>query len=506
MTKPNLIALLGSSAICVGLTGAANAEVSALEVWDNWKSYSESYGQKITVGSETASGDTLTLRDVNLSMDFPEGQMSGTLEMIEFRERSDGTVAITMSQDYPLSLSIKPAEGDEVDLGMIIRQSGMSMVASGGDGTISYAYLASEFGVSFDRFYVAGEDIGADIGLTMTDIDGNYSITDGDPRQVTSAMDAGSVNMQFAMQDPDSGANITMSGGSVDISSSSTAQIPAVLDLENPTWVFDGSFSGSGEVQSGKADYTMAVEDGAESFNIAFGSDSSSLGFGMEDGTMSYGGTNKGAQYTISGAQIPLPQVTLGIAESAFNLVMPMKKSDEPREFGFLTKIIGLSVSDDIWGMFDPAQILPRDPATLIVDVAGQMNWLINLADPEEAAAFEASGGTPAELHGVTLNEIKLSIAGAEMNGTGDFTFDNTDLVTFDGMPAPTGAVNLNIIGANGLMDKLVEMGLLPDEQAMGARMMLGLFARPADGPDTLTSTIEVQSNGSVFANGQQLK
>ena len=40
----------------------------------------------------------------------------------------------------------------------------------------------------------------------------------------------------------------------------------------------------------------------------------------------------------------------------------------------------------------------------------------------------------------------------------------------------------------------------------MGMRMMMGLFARPADGEDTMTSTIEVNSDGTVFANGQQVQ
>ena len=62
------------------------------------------------------------------------------------------------------------------------------------------------------------------------------------------------------------------------------------------------------------------------------------------------------------------------------------------------------------------------------------------------------------------------------------------------------------LTGGNGLLDTLVGLGLLPEEQAMGARMMLGLFARPGDGPDTLVSTIEVKEDGSVLANGQRVR
>jgi hypothetical protein len=63
----------------------------------------------------------------------------------------------------------------------------------------------------------------------------------------------------------------------------------------------------------------------------------------------------------------------------------------------------------------------------------------------------------------------------------------------------------MKLVGGNGLLDKLVAMGLIPKDQAMGARMMMGMFARPGDGVDTLTSTIEFKDKG-LFANGQRLQ
>ena len=49
-------------------------------------------------------------------------------------------------------------------------------------------------------------------------------------------------------------------------------------------------------------------------------------------------------------------------------------------------------------------------------------------------------------------------------------------------------------------------MGLLPEDQAMGARMMMGMFAVTGQGEDTLTSKIEVTGDGQVKANGQRLR
>ncbi|KZY37515.1 hypothetical protein A3731_41755 [Roseovarius sp. HI0049] len=112
----------------------------------------------------------------------------------------------------------------------------------------------------------------------------------------------------------------------------------------------------------------------------------------------------------------------------------------------------------------------------------------------------------PGELNSLDLNSLTVSAAGAELTGDGSFTFDNSDMTTFEGMPAPTGSVNLMLVGGNALLDKLVAMGFVPEEQAAGARMMMGLFAVPGDGEDTLTSTIEVKGDGQVLANGQRIR
>ena len=49
-------------------------------------------------------------------------------------------------------------------------------------------------------------------------------------------------------------------------------------------------------------------------------------------------------------------------------------------------------------------------------------------------------------------------------------------------------------------------MGLLPEDQAMGARMMMGLLAVPGEAPDTLNSKIEINEQGHVLANGQRIQ
>lgn len=77
--------------------------------------------------------------------------------------------------------------------------------------------------------------------------------------------------------------------------------------------------------------------------------------------------------------------------------------------------------------------------------------------------------------------------------------------MTFPGFPRPEGKLDIAVNGANGLIDKLVQMGFLQQDQVMGARMMMGVFSTPV-GDDMLTSTIEVNDQGHVIANGQRLQ
>jgi hypothetical protein len=112
----------------------------------------------------------------------------------------------------------------------------------------------------------------------------------------------------------------------------------------------------------------------------------------------------------------------------------------------------------------------------------------------------------PVQLHALDVTELRLNAAGAEVTGNGALTFDNADTTTFPGMPMPAGKLDLKIVGANGLVDKLVQLGLLPEDQAMAARMMMGLFANAVEGSDdTLTSTLEFRDKG-LFVNGQRLQ
>jgi len=191
------------------------------------------------------------------------------------------------------------------------------------------------------------------------------------------------------------------------------------------------------------------------------------------------------------------------MSEYRVKLDIPVAQSDEEQDFSFIFNMSDFTISDMIWSMFDPGSVLPRDPATVAVDLSGKAKVLANILDPEVAENLDSP---PGEVSALSINQLLVSAAGSKLSGTGDFTFDNSDLASFDGMPAPTGVANLKLNGANGLMDKLIQMGLMSDSDAMGARMMMGMLAVPGNGEDNLVSKIEINDEGHILANGQRIK
>jgi hypothetical protein len=222
----------------------------------------------------------------------------------------------------------------------------------------------------------------------------------------------------------------------------------------------------------------------------------------MSQAGLTYGTSLTGAKFTVSGAEIPFPQIEVAFAESGFALAMPVTKSETPQDFSFLTKLVDFTVSEDVWGLFDPAGTLARDPATFIVDLKGTGFWTQDIMDPE----VQMEGAEPpGQLNSLDLTQVLAKAAGAEVTAAGGLTFDNTDMATFGGMPRPDGKITIGIKGVNQLVDNLIALGMLTEDDAMGFRMGLAMFARPGAGPDELTSEIEFKEGG-LFANGQRLQ
>jgi len=276
----------------------------------------------------------------------------------------------------------------------------------------------------------------------------------------------------------------------------------------------------------GQADFGSALDAGFEAetrfsfVSSVYSSSSLAEGVEIEQQGMSGEGTFSGAlsrsgitfdveqddiDSTTTMAAFPGPIETT-VAHLALGVTLPWADADEPQDFGLRVELRELTLPDTIWALFDPAGQLPRVPSTILLALSGQARLLVDPFDADMEAALENDAAPPVELETLTLDAFEISTAGARLTGAGGVTFDNTDLETFSGVPRPEGAVDLRLAGGNGLLTALVEMGLLPLEQANGMRMMMGLFAVPGEGEDVLNSRIEINDQGHVLANGQRIR
>ncbi|MGI9393382.1 MAG: DUF2125 domain-containing protein [Boseongicola sp.] len=483
------------------LAAPALADLTAAEVWGDWQGLMANYGAEVTTTGQSSSGGTLTITGIATEFEVPDGSVSLLVGDVSFEELGDGSVAVRMPETMPISVDVTTPEG-EGKVGFTLNQPGASMIASGDAASLRYDFDYPTFGMG--EFTIQGEDIPDDlpifIDFALNNMAGYINLSEGDVRSYDTESTIASMVMDISFADPEGEEGEGSFKFSVaDLTQKAQGAIVKIDMNMSVAEMITAGMRQTGTATHGTGSYTVEFDGPDGSFKMLATATSGLLDAAFDENGISYGGKTNDVAVTVSGSVLPLPAVNLRMAESGGRFTMPMVPGEDPQDFALVMRMIGLEIDDMIWGMFDPAGQLPRDPATLIVDLAGKAILTEDFTDPEFAENMEAEA--PGTLEEVNINALQLTMAGAESTGDGAFTFNNSI-----GIPMPAGVANLMLVGGNGLLDKLVGMGLLPDEQAMGARMMMGLFARPGDGPDTLVSTIEVKEDGSVLANGQRIK
>jgi len=495
-----------AAALVLSCTGhGALADLAAQDVWSDWRSYLSGVGYQITASEQTAGG-TLTVSNLSMALQIPEeqGTVSVLLDQLVFTENGDGTVNVTMPPKMPITFAMIEDE-DEVTAVMSLTQSGAAMVVSGTPSDMTYNYTAAGIGMGLDSLTVEGDTLPPEalsVAFSMSNVISSTRMQLSDIRSYEQDMKASALTYELVFDDPESEDAGTFRGSLQKLGFEGAGTLPLTMDASDlPQMLkagfgFDGTFtyaSGQGEM-SGSGD--------GEQFAMSSASQGGTLGVAMDATHLSYDVSQQQSEITIQTSDLPFP-IAIAMQKAGFALDMPIAKSDDEQPFSFGLTLADFTMPEQLWGIFDPGAILPRDPATIVVDLVGKVRVLADLMDP---ALAENLDQPPGELNALTIKDLKVSAVGAELTGTGDFTFDNSDLESFGGMPAPAGKARLTLVGANGLIDKLIQMGVVSDQDATGARMMMGMLAVPGDGPDTLKSDVEINEQGHIMANGQRLK
>ncbi len=490
-----------SSALALAAASPALADLTADQVLEDQLRQMQAYGLTATVTNQSRSGDTITVEGLSAAAVVPDGDFRLDIGGAMFRELGDGTVEITYPDVIPMTLSGTSADGEEFEMEMSITQSGTRTVASGIPEELRYDFASESVTISDMRFVAPEEaaELDMDVSMQLAGMSGFMELVGGGTvRDYTAQFlfETMSANLSGVPDDADGEFNLAFEGQNLSMDYAGSLAPQEILGS-----MADSILAGNrtnGTASHGPLTYTVSGDGPDGTFEMAAAIASGTFDFKMDEAGLDYGGSSKDMTVSVGGSFMPLPPLTFKMAETGGRFAMPVVPSEDSQDFALRMVMQGVEVDQMLWGMFDPTGQLPRDPANLIIDLDGAATLTEDIFDPEIA---EQMTGAPGELDAVTINQILLNLAGAELTGDGAFTFNNTGPV-----PMPSGTLNAVLQGGNGLLDTLVNMGLLPQEQAMGARMMMSMFARPGDGPDTLVSTIEVKEDGSVLANGQRIR
>lgn len=498
MIKWKSIAGAGTLAALLSST-AAVADVSPREVWDNWLNRMTDFGYEVSA-TETDEGDTLAIRDIVMTVEMPEedSTIRAALGSLLLKDQGDGTVSIDLPATMPIDIMTE-VEGEKTDMQVTLSYTGPSVVASGSPEALNYVYSFANVTAELTRLLIDGapsEDV--DLTMSLDELKGTSEIEEGEMTKMVQKMTASALTYELSAQEPESGS-FKMEADVQGINFEGSGTVPAMESTDDPAALLNDGFAFEGTFTQGPATMRIEGADNEGPFSADLASATSNLGveFGIDG--FDYSGQARDVTAMVLGGGVPLP-INAEMSEVSYRIKMPLLKGEGQQDVAMELTLGGLTVSEMLWGMIDPSGVLPRDPATLSFDLAGKVTLFADLVD-EATAEMDA----PGELNSLNLKSMLLEIAGARLSGDGAFTFDNTDMSSFDGIPRPEGALNLKLKGANALIDNLVTMGLLPDDQAMAGRMMMGMFSVPV-GEDDLESVIEINAEGHVLANGQRIQ
>jgi len=479
------------------------ADLTADDVWAQLQDTYIAYGGTVAAASETRSGDTLRAADVTMSIEQEDVTIVFNLGDVAFVEQGNGSVEIVTEPEMTMVVS-GDFEGTEEEVTMAVTTTDLVAVASGTREVMTTTYSAASLAMTIDEFPDMPED--AELGMTFafSGMNGSSTADRSDVIRTQSTMTAATMSYDVVVSDPSADGSFTMDFDGQGLAISTSTATPADLTAAEIATLYanpnvEQSFTAS--MASSTASFDFADEEGAGSGSFTAGG--GRVQGGVTDGGFAYEGGASDIALTVEVPDLPVP---LNFAMGGYNYAFgsPLLVSDEEKPFRLGLGLQDVTLDPFLWNLFDPGEVLPRDPATISFDISGLGRWLIDIMDP--AQVEEIATEVPGEISEVSLSDLEVSAAGAQLTGSGRFTLDNTDLETFDGLPRPEGQLDLQLMGANGLLDKLVQMGLVPQDQVMGARMMMGLFAVPGPGEDSLVSTIEVNAEGHVLANGQRLR
>ncbi len=471
--------------------------LTAEEVWDKYETLLRTDADTpVTIASRTKVGDTLSIN--GLAVDYADDDVSVayTIDVITLTEQSDGSVRIETAETIPFDLTFQ--DGDTpVSMQLEYTQKDAVVTVSGTVDRMNFDSQTPEASVTLGELKGAEDFSDSEFTLTLRDMVITSNVDAANMQDAS--FKAAAIAFDFAMRDPATtdGFEGTMIANNLAGSFKGNADALAKLGTSDgplPDLFLEYGFDDI----SGQMNFD--IED--EKFDAVYAAGSSKVTYDANAQFISGVSEVTDMSMKFNIATLPVP-IDVSMGSLGGGAVFPTAKDTRsPVEYGFYLR--DLKLNDGLWSLFDAAGVFPRDPITLELKLTGdaELGFDLLTTDPEDWEELE----NPGKIYGLNLDTLLVQAVGAKLTGSGAFTFDNDDLETLDGFPRPMGSALFNLVGANALLDKLPQTGLIKAEDLLPVRMMMGMFTQPGDGEDSLKTEVEVNEQFHVLVNGVRMQ
>ena len=475
---------------------AANTAWADLTPEDLWQTMRDCYAQsgvKTEVEGTTRTPDALVVNGATLS--WAAANWGGQIEIPVMRLRAlgDGRVELTLADHIDAAFWSLRGRVKGATSQLRLAQSGLRVVASGAPGDLTLDFVTPELTAVLSAPKLIGREVPALATIRLSGGAGQSRVTTSGVTIKDTSATFDSATFDIATPGGakrDFKAKGTMNG----VTLTTGIQTPAGSPPNTVEAMLKAGF---------RAEYRLEFASGTISADLFGGKEVTTVQAGLADGEIGSRVSPDGSRVLLASGpsraviQVPSLPVPAEIGLDGLRIALsgPMLPAPRAAPFELGTTLDRLTFSEGLWAMADPSQTLPHNPMSLHLDLTGTLR-LIGRA---LGAGKGPAGQLPVEIETASLNALKLSAIGVDLAGSGKAHFLNNGPE-----PRPVGTADVEITGANALLDRLVAMQLMSQEQATGLRLGLALFSVPK-GTDGATSHIEADEGGDVRVNGQVL-
>lgn len=473
-------------AAALALPLPAYADLTPETLWQDWQDQAAAAGRDLSADVE--QGAALTLRGLTVTRPLGTGTITATFDRMDLTQAGPG-VKVSLPGDQQITVTANPAEGGPSVAVFSLGDGPLTALAEDASGAPTYTLSADTLTATLLSFTQDGEDVDADMRADLSGLGGTISgLSDGDAPLVAD-LTADAVASEVILRDPAMGGEVRNTATQQNVA------LHAELSGADSEWSLIARLENTDSA-------SVSLQTSPEgSFETDSKQDTSRLALTLTDLRADYTAALTGMATTISGSVVPMGPLSLVMGAANMTLSVPTGPADGVQTARIALDLKDATMGDSIWAMLDPRNALPRDPGQLSLTAEADLEMIDGLSPTALPGDEPVPSLAP---RAVRIENLALDLAGATLGGTGAFTIPEGP----GGVPniaQPIGSMDLQATGLAGLLQQAIAGGIVSAQQAMGAQMMLGMFAIQGEG-DSFTSRIEAGPGSALFVNGNQLR